>query len=86
MSPNSDTLSWFRANKSLLFLLGAACLAEKQRIQNFIVFGLTRSGLEHTIYRTRGEYANHYTTNVVDISSYEYNSNNLCFVINLMSL
>ena len=29
---------------------------------NFIVFGLTRSGLEPTIYRNRGEYANHYTT------------------------
>jgi hypothetical protein len=29
---------------------------------NFIVFGLTRSGLEPTIYRTRGEHANHYTT------------------------
>jgi hypothetical protein len=29
---------------------------------NFIVFGLTRSGLESTIYRTRSENANHYTT------------------------
>jgi hypothetical protein len=28
---------------------------------NFIVFGLTRSGLEPTIYSTRGEHANHYT-------------------------
>ena len=26
---------------------------------NFIVFGLTRPGLEPTIYRTRGEHANH---------------------------
>ena len=32
MSPHSDTLSWFRANQSLLFLLNAACLAEKQQI------------------------------------------------------
>jgi hypothetical protein len=31
-SPHSDTLSWFRANQSLLFLLNAACLAEKQQI------------------------------------------------------
>jgi hypothetical protein len=30
---------------------------------NFIVFGSTRSGLEHTIYRTRGEHANHYPIN-----------------------
>ena len=32
MSPNSDTLSWFRANQFLPFLLNAACLAEKQHI------------------------------------------------------
>ena len=31
---------------------------------NFIVFGLTQSGFEPTIYRTRDEYANHYTTDV----------------------
>ena len=29
---------------------------------NFIVIGLTRSGLEPTIYRAGGEHANHYTT------------------------
>jgi hypothetical protein len=32
---------------------------------NFIVFGLTRPGLEPTIYRTPGEHANHYVTDVV---------------------
>ena len=32
MSVNSDTLFWFRANQSLLFLLNAACLADKQQI------------------------------------------------------
>ena len=32
---------------------------------NFIVFGLTLSGLEPTIYRTLGEHANHYTTDAV---------------------
>jgi hypothetical protein len=32
MSPYSDTLSWFQANQSLLFLLNAACLSEKQQI------------------------------------------------------
>jgi hypothetical protein len=32
---------------------------------NFIVFGLTRSGLEPTIYRTQGEHANHYATDAV---------------------
>jgi hypothetical protein len=32
MSPYSDTLFWFRANQSLLFLHNAVCLVEKQRI------------------------------------------------------
>ena len=32
---------------------------------NFIVFGFTRPGLEPTIYRTRGEHANIYATDVV---------------------
>jgi hypothetical protein len=32
MSPHSDTLSWFRINQSLLFLLNAVFLVEKQEI------------------------------------------------------
>ena len=32
MSHHSDTLFWFRANQSLLFLLNNVCLAEKQQI------------------------------------------------------
>ena len=32
MSLHSDTLFWFQANQSLLFILNAACLAEKQQI------------------------------------------------------
>jgi hypothetical protein len=31
----------------------------------FIVFGLTPPRLEPTIYRTQGEHANHYATDVV---------------------
>jgi len=54
MSPHSDTLFWFQVNQSLLFLLNAACLAEKQQMPS-IVFGLTLSGFEPTFYRTRGE-------------------------------
>ena len=34
---------------------------------NFIVFGLTPPGLESTIYRTRGEHANHYATDAVNM-------------------
>jgi hypothetical protein len=32
MSLHSDTLFWFRANQSLLFLLNDACLSEKQQL------------------------------------------------------
>jgi hypothetical protein len=56
MSLHSDTLYWFRANQSLLFLLIDACLAKKQQ---------TRPVLEPTIYHTRSEHANHYATDVV---------------------
>jgi len=41
---------------------------------NFIVIGLTRSGLESTIYHTRGEHANHYSTNEV---TYRRNDQNV---------
>ena len=64
MSLHSDTLFWFRASKSLLFLLKVACLAGEATNNNFMVFGLT-AGLEPTIYRTRDEHANHYATDAV---------------------
>ena len=34
---------------------------------NFIVFGLTRTGLKATIYPTQGEHTNHYATDAVVI-------------------
>jgi hypothetical protein len=40
-------------------------LSEEATNINLIVFGLTRSGHEPTIYRTVGEHANHYTTDAV---------------------
>jgi hypothetical protein len=50
---------------------------------NFIIFGLTRSGLVYPIYRTQGEQANHYTTDEVytiarpyTISEILHNENN----------
>ena len=67
MSPHLNTLSWFLADQSLLFLLNAACLPEKQQISICIVVGMTRQGLEPTIYRTRGEHSNHYATDAVRI-------------------
>ena len=62
---HSDTLFWFRANQSLLFLLNTASFVEKQQIP-ISVFGLTFPGFEPTICRTRGEHANHYTTDAVE--------------------
>ena len=64
MSLHSHTLSWFLANQSLLILLWAVCLAEKQQIPTW-VFSLIRPWLESTIYHTQSEQANNYTTDVV---------------------
>jgi hypothetical protein len=50
--PHSDTLSWFRANQSLLFILKCCMHRGEAPNTNFIVFGLTWSGLEPTIYHT----------------------------------
>jgi len=45
------------------------CVLSKQRAENtnlkFIVFGLTRPGLDASIYHNRSEHANHYTTDAV---------------------
>ena len=60
MSPHSATLSCFRANQSLLFLLNAVCLARSNKYQ---CYGLCfyPSGLEPTIYCTRSEHAGNVT-------------------------
>jgi hypothetical protein len=41
------------------------CVSGEATKTNFIVFGLTLSGLEPTIYRTGVEQTTHYTTDVV---------------------
>jgi hypothetical protein len=38
---------------------------------NFIVFGLTQSELEPTIYCAPGEYSNHYITDAVHLGFYK---------------
>ena len=65
ISPHSVTLSWFRANQSLIFLLNDVCISEESTNTNFLFFGLNRSGIEPTMYLTRSEHANHYTTDAV---------------------
>jgi hypothetical protein len=55
---------------------------------NFIVFDLTRPGLEPTINRTRGEHAKHYTTDAVekkfeDIDCKVMSKCNVYFIISL---
>ena len=72
MLPHSDTLSWLRANQYLLFLLNAACLAEKQQIP-IVVFGFTWLRLELSIYHIRGGHASHYNTDVVQNKKFEDN-------------
>jgi hypothetical protein len=42
-------------------LVDIGCRTSRKRVS---VFGFTRPGLKPTIYRTRGEHSNHYTTEV----------------------
>ena len=62
MSLHSDTSFWFRVNKSLLFLINDACLAEKQQIP--ILWSLVWPDRDSNL-RALGEYANHYATDAV---------------------
>jgi hypothetical protein len=64
MSLQLDTLFWFQANQSLLLLLSAACLVEKNKYQ-FYSLWLDPTRAQFTIYHTQAEHANHYTTDVV---------------------
>jgi hypothetical protein len=50
-------------SQSVFLLFHECCTLSRQSTNTIcIVFGLTRSGLEPTIYHTRGEHANHNTT------------------------
>ena len=52
---------------------------------NCIVFGLTHQALKPTIYRSRHEYTNYYTTDIKRATNYlcseSYHDNNLFYVI-----
>ena len=61
MSPHLDISSWFLANHSFSFMLRVSGEAT-----NIIVFGFDPIRAQSMIYRTWGEHANHYTTDVVD--------------------
>ena len=52
-------------------LLSAAYLPGETTDVNFIIFDLTRSVLEPTIYHTRGEHANYYATDAVTPTIYK---------------
>ena len=66
MSPHLDTLFWFRANQSLLFLLNAACFAEKHQIP--IVQSLLWPDRDSNLQSTTLEAStsSHYTTDAVN--------------------
>ena len=51
-----------------VFVLSPQCcvLSGEATNTSFIVFGVTGSGVEPTIYRSRGEHADHYTTDAVE--------------------
>ena len=49
------------------FIPKCCVLSEEAVNTNFDIFGSTRPGIEPTTFRTRGEQANHYATEAVDI-------------------
>jgi hypothetical protein len=54
--------------QTIFSLSPQCCILSGEAINtNVIVVGLTRPGLERTIYRTRGEHANNYTTDMVSM-------------------
>jgi hypothetical protein len=59
-----DTLSWFQPTSLCSFSLMPRAQRRRNQYQFYSV-GLTRPGLEPTIYRTRGEHVNHYTIDAV---------------------
>ena len=63
ISPHSDTIPCFQTNQSLF--PWCCMLIEEATNTNFIVFGVSRSGLELTIYCTQGKHANYYTNDAV---------------------
>ena len=53
-------------SESFLILLCDGCWAEKQQIQvYFVVFGLTKPGIELTIYNTQDKHTNNYTSDEI---------------------
>jgi hypothetical protein len=49
MTQHSDTLFWFRADQSLLFLLNAACLTKKQQIPILLSLIWPNRGSNHSV-------------------------------------
>jgi hypothetical protein len=74
----SDIIFSLWVSQSLLLFLSANCLAEKQQIPILLSFVWHDGGLQPTIYHTRGEPANHYTTDVVSEIKPILMSNILC--------
>ena len=49
----------------IILILNQSVFSGEATNSNFIIFGLTRSGLEPTMYCTRGEHVDHYTTDAI---------------------
>jgi hypothetical protein len=59
--------------------MGCCVLSGEATNTNFIVFGLTRSWLEPTIYHIRDEYASQYTTDAFHYLGDVLSQNNIKF-------
>jgi hypothetical protein len=60
-----DTISLKLSQQLCACTLYCEVFSEEATNTNFIVFGLTQSGFEPTIYSTPGEHGNHFTTDAV---------------------
>jgi hypothetical protein len=62
---------WFKniheQNHPWFLVMNATCLAGETTYTNFLICVLIRPEFEPTIYRTRGEHVNHYTSDTVSI-------------------
>jgi len=48
------------------------CAERRSNIYEFYSLGFTQPAFKPTIHRTRGEYANHYTIDVIYLLGYEH--------------
>jgi hypothetical protein len=63
---SQSVFSWLWLSQSVFTLTPYCCMHSREAANdNFTVFGLTRPGIEPTIYHTQGKYSKHYITDAL---------------------